>query len=264
MLKILFLGDDARSEKTAELLELKSSLKSTILKNNNQLNIKYDVYILPIPMTVDGEYLNNQSININLSKIIENIPYDALIISGGKTIRNSIDVAKRDDFSYKNAIPTAEGAIALAINNTDITLFDSKILITGFGKVAKILVQKLRGLCNDITVSLRNKSDRELIETLGIKTIPIESIADYVTDYNIIFNTVPDEIFNKEILSTADSKNLFIELASNQLGFDTQAITKFKVNYINAPGLPNKVAPKTAACTFAETITNILEEKNLL
>jgi dipicolinate synthase subunit A len=187
-----------------------------------------------------------------------------LIISGGKTIRNSIDVAKRDDFSYKNAIPTAEGAIALAINNTDITLYDSKILITGFGKVAKILVQKLRGLCNDITVALRNKSDRELIETLGIKTIPIESIADYVTDYNIIFNTVPDEIFNKEILSTADSKNLFIELASNQLGFDTQAITKFKVNYINAPGLPNKVAPKTAAYIFADTITNILEEKNLL
>jgi len=66
MLKILFLGDDARSKKTAELLELKSSLKSTILKNNNQMNIKYDVYILPIPMTVDGEYLNNQSININL------------------------------------------------------------------------------------------------------------------------------------------------------------------------------------------------------
>ncbi len=265
MLRIIFLGNDARSKRTAEIIgEKDRSLTSTILQNENQLIEHYDVYIFPIPMSLDGKTLNNSNVRLNTESIINNIPENALVLTGGKTVNGSIDIVNRDDFSYKNAIPTAEGAIALAITSTDISLTDSKILITGFGRVSKILLQKLCGLCSNITVALRNKSDMELIKTLGMKVIPIEKIADNIKSNNIIFNTVPHKIFTKEILLRAHNKNLFIELASNQLGFDTEAIKELNINYINAPGLPNKVAPITAAYILAETIMNILEEKNLI
>ncbi len=265
MLRIIFLGNDARSTRTAEIIREKyRNLTATILGNENQLIEHYDVYVFPIPISLDGKTLNNSNVRLNTDKIIKNIPESALVLTGGKTVNGSIDIVNRDDFSYKNAVPTAEGAIALAMNSTDITLADSKILITGFGRVSKILLQKLQGLCSNITVALRNKSDMELIETLGIKAIPIEKIADNIKSYNIIFNTIPHKIFQREILLKADNKNLFIELASNQLGFDIEAIKELNINYINAPGLPNKVAPITAAYILAETIMNILEEKNLI
>ena len=265
MIKILFLGDDTRSKNAAEFLKIKNiSIKTAILKNKSQLNKVYDAYIFPIPISLDGKTLNNNLVKLSIVDIIEKIPTNALVITGGKITRESVDIVNRDDFSYKNAIPTAEGAIAIAMNSTDITLSESKILVTGFGRVSKILIKKLCGLCNDITVALRNKSDLVLIETLGIKVIPIEKIAVYISKYNIIFNTIPYKIFDRETLSHADSNNLFIELASAEQGFDTTAIKEFNLNYINAPGLPNKVAPKTAAYILAETIINILEEKNLI
>ncbi len=265
MLKILFLGNDERSKKTSEILcSTNKIINATILQNEEQLKEIYDVYIFPIPMSLDGDNLNNKSININLTNAICNIPKNVLIITGGKSIRDSIDVALRDDFAYKNAIPTAEGAIALAMKSTPITLYDSNILVTGFGKVSKILVERLQGLCKNVTVTLRNQSDAALLNTLGIKTIPIEMIAENLYDYNIIFNTIPYKIFTKEILSKATQNNLFIELASNILGFDSQAIKDLNINFINAPGLPNKVAPLTAAYIFADTIINILNERNLI
>ncbi len=265
MIKILFLGDDLRSKRASGFLnDNNKSITAAFLKNKSQLNEFSDVYIFPIPISLDGITLNNNTVKLILNDIIDKIPTDALVITGGKTIRKSVDIVNRDDFSYKNAVPTAEGAIALAMNSTDITLSESKILVTGFGRVSKILIKKLRGLCDDITVALRNKSDTALIETLGIKVIPIEKIAVNISSYNIIFNTIPYKIFDRETLSGADTNNLFIELASAQQGFDTTAINEFDLNYINAPGLPNKVAPKTAAYILAETIINILEEKNLI
>ena len=265
MLRIIFLGNDARSIRTAEIIgKNDNKLITTILQNENQLIENYDVYVFPIPMSLDGKMLNNSNVRLNTENIIKNIPETALMLTGGKTVNSSIDIVSRDDFSYKNAVPTAEGAIALAMNSPDITLKESKILITGFGRVSKILLQKLCGLCNNITVALRKKSDMALLETLGIKVIPIEKIADNIKNYNIIFNTVPHKIFTREILLKAHNKNLFIELASNQMGFDTEAIKELNINYINAPGLPNKVAPITAAYILAETIMNILEEKNLI
>ena len=262
MVKILFLGNDKRSTNAAKILNDKN-IFATVLQDDKFLYDKYDVYIMPIPISANGETLNNGNVNISLSKLVQIIPQNALLLSAGKCIGNSIDIGSRDDFAYKNAIPTAEGAIALAISSTLVTLNESKILVTGFGRVSKILIQKLKGLCSNVTVALRNKSDISLINTLGIKTIPIEKIANNIQNYTIIFNSVPYKIFDRDTLSKANKNTLFIELASNEQGFDTNSIKELNIHYINAPGLPNKVAPITAAHILAETIINVLEEKNL-
>ena len=54
-----------------------------------------------------------------------------------------------------------------------------------------------------------------------------------------------------------------MELASREAGFDKEAIKKYNIRYINAPGLPGKCAPRTAGEIMAETIINLLNENNL-
>lgn len=265
MLNFLFLGNDNRSKIAAKILKEKYKyIKTTVLEETSELTYEYDVYVLPIPLSLNNITLNNSKVDLAVSELSEKLSNKALIISGGTNVIQSINVAQRDDFAYKNAIPTAEGAISIAINATDISLSDSKILITGFGKVSKILAKKLEGLCEDISIAVRKQSDLALINTLGFKGIPIEKLAKSINQYNIIFNSVPYQIFTKELLEKADKNSIFIELASSQLGFDTDAITELEINYINAPGLPNKVAPVSAAQILAETIYNILEEQKLI
>ena len=54
-----------------------------------------------------------------------------------KKYKNCYDYNKRDDFKYKNAILTSEGAIALYKENSNKAIYGSNILITGFGKIGE-------------------------------------------------------------------------------------------------------------------------------
>ena len=109
---------------------------------------------------------------------------------------------------------------------------------------------------------MRKDGDKALIDSLGMKAIAIDTLAERLKRFDIIFNTVPQKIFNSKTLSAAKEGSVFIELASAQSGFDTEIINSLPINYINAPGLPGKIAPDTAGKIMAETVINIIKENN--
>ena len=263
MLRIMIAGNDRRSEKVALILE--ESLSDTeviLLRNSEQLSRGADVYLLPIPFSTDGVNINNSALSCTTQKFIKSIKKDALVISAGVNGEGIINMSNRDDFAYKNAVPTAEGAIKLAIDATDKTLADSNILITGFGRVAKLLAHRLFPFSKNIAVAVRKDADKALIDSLGMNAIAIDTLAEHLKRFDIIFNTIPHKIFNIHTLSAAKEGSVFIELASAQSGFDTETIKSLPVNYINAPGLPGKIAPDTAGKIMAETVINIIKENN--
>lgn len=264
MFKILIAGNDKRSRKVAEILKKRFPASVvTMLNNGEQLKEIYDAYLMPIPLSLNKTHLNNSSFDISVEELLKKIPDKALIIAAGLKTANAVDITKRDDFSYMNAVPTAEGAIGLAIGANGKTLSDSNILITGFGRVAKLLVHRLFPFSKNITVAVRKAGDIALIEALGMTAVTIDSLAENIGRFDIIFNTVPFEIFNSKTLYGAKEGSVFIELASAQSGFDTQYISALAVTYINAPGLPGKVAPDTAGRIMTDTVINILKENDL-
>lgn len=261
MLKILIMGNDKRSVKVAEILEKTLQNATTmLLQTENQLFKKTDVYLLPIPFSIDGNHINNSSVSIGTEEFFKNIPDNALVISAGYNREGVINMNSRDDFAYKNAVPTAEGAISLAITATESTLSDSHILITGFGRVSKLLAHRLFPFSKHITIAVRKNGDLAHIESLGLKALPIDKLAENLGQFDIIFNTVPSPIFNSKTLSAAKEGSVFIELASGQAGFDVPIIKSLPLIYINAPSLPSKTAPATSGKIMAETVINILKE----
>ena len=100
----------------------------------------------------------------------------------------------REDFAYLNAVPTAEGAIYYAIQNTDKALFESKILITGFGRVAKLLADRLRLLCKNVTVGARSQKDLSYAESIGFNCLNLKDLERKINNFDIIFQTVPHRI----------------------------------------------------------------------
>ena len=161
-----------------------------------------------------------------------------------------------------NAIPTAEGAVEIAMRELDSSLRDARVLITGFGRVAKVLAHVLKGLGCDVTVSCRRKSESAWCRVYGYGFVPLESLKDKVNDYDVIFNTVPATVFTKEVL--CNTKAVIIDLASAPGGVDTDAASELGIKVIRALSLPGKVAPRSAGGIIAGSVRDILTQEGII
>ena len=139
------------------------------------------------------------------------------------------DYAAKDEFAILNALPTAEGAIECAMNNFEGTISGSKCLVVGFGRIGKILSKSLHSLEADVTVCARKESDFAYITALGYKMRDTRKLKS-IRGYDIVFNTVPSLIFDKDLLMNTDRNTLIIDLASAPGGVDFEAAHKFRLD----------------------------------
>ncbi len=180
-MKILIIGGDARMQTAYK--KLKSSgfnVGSLGLFANQEDSIpEADVLLFPVPTSLDGKTVNCPLTKavIPLSRVNERRA-DALVLTAGYDFKceNQIDYLKLDSFCLLNAVPTAEGAIAKAIDATDICLWKSKVLVIGFGRVGKILADRLYGMKCRLTISARKDADFAFIDALGAEFVETEQV----------------------------------------------------------------------------------------
>ncbi len=171
------------------------------------------------------------------------------------------DLYGTEPLTTANAVPTAEGAIALAMEQAPITLHGANCLVIGFGRVGKILAHKLHALSANVTVSARKPADFALAEALGLKTDQTGIYMHGLGQYDFVFNTAPAEVFTRAQLETLPHECVLIELASKPYGISEADCRELGLSYHFAPGLPGKCAPKTAGGLYAQSILNILESE---
>ena len=237
-----------------------------------------DVIVLPLPYSSDiSTPLDKRLITaplfdtpISVSKIISGAD-NGTIIFAGKAEAELISVCKaknisvfdyaiRPEFSVLNAVPTAEGAIEVAMANTPFTIHGSRCLVIGYGKIGKVLSADLRSLGAGVTASARSCSDLAWISANGYRSVRTSEIADIADEFDIIFNTVPHMVLNFRVLSKTKSDVLIIDLASKPGGVDFGVARELGRRAITALSLPGKVAPESAGLIIKDTIINILEE----
>ena len=241
-----------------KLIQYGYTIDTMGLINGDSGDIKYaDIILLPVPATRD-------LVNINCTITNRIIPLDILknrrpetrIFGGGKLpIDNYTDFLLSDEYAIKNAALTAEGTISYAIEHTDFSLWQSSILVIGYGRVGKALTKRLAAFAPNLTVSARSGRDFSTLDTLGINHIKTSEISKSAKPFDIVFNTVDIKLDSSvaERLKGA----LFIDLASNG-GFDGEYDG---ITYKKLPAIPGKTAPLTAGKIIAETVINLLDAK---
>lgn len=157
------------------------------------------------------------------------------------------DIMKMDEIAILNAIPTAEGAIQYAMQNSEITLHNSKCLVLGFGRCGKILARKLLALGANVSVEARSTKDLAFISTYGYKPIPLNELKSYLGEFDFIFNTIPVKFLDHTYIDLFNPEVVYIELASTPGGIDIDYCQEKGISHVPAPSLPGIVAPKTAA-----------------
>jgi dipicolinate synthase subunit A len=172
-----------------------------------------------------------------------------------------VDIVEREELMVLNAVPTAEGAVHILIEELPITLMDSRVLVVGYGRIGKILTKMLQGFGAEVWVAARKYSDIAWIEAQELKPVPMHQLARYVSDMDAIVNTAPSLVLTKEILEKTRSGCLLLDLASKPGGIDFKAAEEFGFKAIWSLGLPGKIAPLTAGDIIRRTIYNIIEEE---
>jgi dipicolinate synthase subunit A len=169
------------------------------------------------------------------------------------------DYSAKEEFAVANALLTAEGAVNIAMNEYEGTIFGSKCLVCGFGRIGKMLAKMLKSLNADVTVSARNEVDFAYIDALGCKHINTNSLKS-VKGYDLVFNTIPVMIFDGNLLMNTDRNTIIIDLASLPGGVDFEAAKRYKTDAVRALSLPGRTAPKAAGEIIRKTIFNIIKE----
>jgi len=283
--KYTVIGGDLRNVKLAEaicsdgnqvnLYGFKNAAFDTVLMETEDLEAAIDdsdIIIGPLPCTNDNEVLNTpfHDKKIHMSEIFKIMKKNQLFIAGriidkiSQMARAynvySIDILEREEMAVLNAIPTAEGAIQIAMEELPITLNGSRTLILGFGRLGKVLAKMLDGLGADVYVMTRKYADIAWLKAYGIKPVYINDLNKHLGGMDVIFNTIPSRILDSARLETAGRECLIIDLASKPGGVDFDHAKMLGIKVIWALSLPGKVAPVTAANCMKQTIYNIIEE----
>lgn len=229
---------------------------------------KADYAVLPIlPPDESGEISTPMfSGTVNTRDIAPLLSDNAIIFTGMDSGKVSgffpshevIAYMESEELALRNAIPTAEGAIMIALEKLPVTLNGLSVLIVGLGRIGTALAHILKGFGADITAAVRNGRGAAKAEMLGIKSVCTKDIKG---EYSLVYNTVPTPIFNEEILAKFSENTLFVELASRPFGIDMESAEKIGRQVIMASGLPGKTAPVTAGRAVGEVIVRTIDER---
>ncbi len=161
-----------------------------------------------------------------------------------------IDLYDSEPLTTKNAIPTAEAAIALAVLHSPITLHGSACLVIGAGRIGKVISVLLRNLGAKVTLAARKDADYAFATKEGLRSEQTGLYSHGLQDYDYIFNTVPAPVLSEAQLREVKPECLLMELAS-KAGFAPDHGT---LRVLQAPGLPGKYSPKTAGILYGNSI----------
>lgn len=171
-----------------------------------------------------------------------------------------VDYYAREELTLLNAIPTAEGAIGLAMERMPTTIHNARIWILGFGRVGQALGVRLHALGAKVCILARNPAQRALAVSLGLEAEPLHGMGEWLHCPHVVVNTIPVPLLGLEELSALREGAWVMDLASEPGGVDQQAAQTLGVEVVWARGLPGKVAPHTAAEYLKDTVYHIMEE----
>lgn len=269
-MKAWMIGGDARSTWAARALQASGWEVATLdvpQRADTAPSAETEAVIFPFP-SFDGDRIRGER-RLSAAELAERLPPAAQIFGGrfgalrelfsarGHTVH---DLYGAEPLTTANAVPTAEGAIALAMDAAPITLHGARCLVIGFGRIGKALAPRLHALSAAVTVSVRRPADEGLVEALGLRSERTGRYLHGLSQYDFVFNTVPSPILDRTQLGQLSADCTLIDLSSPPYGIAPELCRALGRKCIYASGLPGKCAPKTAGILYARQIITESEE----
>ncbi len=262
------IGGEARIGGAVKCRDPKSALASA------------SAVILPLPATLDGATLNSE--NEEKLKLNTILDYCDVPIFGGKfnesfllaaevRKRRVIDYFDSETLQIRNAVPTAEGAVFIAMQHLDKTVMGCRAAVIGYGRIGQMLAGLLLRMGANVTVAARNRLQLASAQNFGAKTVRIDStlpsggLSPLCKNgaFDVVFNTVPARLFDADVLSLMPPDILLIDLSSVPGGIDFGAAKERGIRAVWALSLPGKYAPESAGTIICDTLMEYFEREGI-
>ena len=215
-----------------------------------------DFIILPIPFKAPAdlyEYISSRQTIIS-----GYIPPDIRNFFKERGISN-YDFSNNPYFLMQNSITTAEGAIMYALGNPYCTISTSNSLVMGYGKCGKEIAKRLILLGSNVSVFEKDPVAVRCSELSGCKSI--DNLCGHsLTDYDYIFNTIPERLTPCDTLQTISSHACVIDITHSG-GFDIDYANKAGINIMKTGSIPPVTAPYSIALCIVDIICSIINKR---
>ena len=282
------LGGDLRQGKLAQLLAEDGHTVHTYALEEPQERVaglypehslayidRADCVVLPLPVTGEDGALNapGSPERHALPSILERLRPGQLLCGGrvdapvrelaqARGLRLQ-DYFAREELAVANAVPTAEGAVQLAMEHLPITIHGARVLVLGFGRVGKLTAQRFQALGARVSTAARRCEQLAWAQAMGLGAERLDQLGGWLCGYDLVVNTVPARVLDRTALEELRPDCLILDLASKPGGVDLNAAGALGLTVVWALSLPGKTAPVTAGRAIRDTIYNILRENGM-
>ncbi|MBQ3557007.1 MAG: dipicolinate synthase [Oscillospiraceae bacterium] len=163
-----------------------------------------------------------------------------------------------EELTVSNAIPTAEGAVQLAMEHLPVTIHDLPVLVLGYGRVGRVTARRFAALGAAVTVAARRPEQQVWAQTEGVSARPLPLSHKDLEQFGLVVNTVPAPVLDRDVLTRLSDSCLIIDLASAPGGLSPDCRSECSARVIHALALPGKVAPMSAAGYIRDAVYRLL------
>ena len=258
-MRIAVLGGDGRFEHLRQLLQQ----RGFVLQQDVS---RAAAVILPLP-ALDGEG-RIRGTALTADALLAQLQQQTLLLGGQLPAAFLQKAAARqltardyyldEQLLLQNAAATAEGALALLIENLPVVLRGSRIAVIGYGRIGSRLAQLLQALGAAVTVFARSEASRQSATAAGHTACPMQQLGK--ERFAAFCNTVPAPIMREEELAAVCGQTLWLELASVPGGL-CRCGAESGVHVLPAQGLPGRFSPHSAAEWILDAVMRILSRE---
>ena len=232
-----------------------------------------DVLILPFPVSPDGITLNCSAAvkpklaelfplaaGLGVTRVFGGAFKDGVLRLAEEHGLQVTDYGKNEGIALKNAVPTAEGAVEIAMRELDVTVRDSRMAVLGYGRCGSVLARLLLAMGAEVRAVARSERDRAKMYADGVRGYSFAALNEALCGCDAVFNTAPAEVLGEAALRAVSPRTPIIDLASAPGGVDRASAAALGIKVIHALSLPGRYSPMSAAKIICDTLIPLLSE----
>lgn len=222
-----------------------------------------DVIVLPMPVAeqdgmipaplVNGSLPVEQAADLLRGRVWGGTAGPALtsiLARGGVQLTNPNDL---ELYAVPNAALSAEGAVVSALSRYPGSAYGARVLIVGYGRIARVLARLIHSWGADAMVCARDPVQRAWAQADGHQAADISALAEMAAACDILFQTAPAMLVNKDVISGMNPGTFISDLTRG--GVDIEAAEARGLAAWRDSGIPGRYAPEASARLLYDVIT---------
>lgn len=174
-----------------------------------------------------------------------------------------IGYGEDDELCILHAIPTAEGAIKLAIENTDVTLLGMPVLCFGMGRIGTSVAQAFDWMKARVTVTARNPGQLARARAMGLDAISLSGLLsdlDRLDQFSLLVSSSSERVVTREMIAHTRPDAVIMDLCSppGSVDFDAARELNRKVVWGRAQA---GTAPRTAGAHEWQVLMRFVRQR---